>query len=328
MQHPDEGTIHAWLDGELSGDEAASLESHISACPECSATVAEARGLIAASSRIVSALDVIPGDVIPSTRQPVRKNAWYSSVQVRAAAGILVVAGASLILMSRGQQDAARSTLVTEEAKQPVAETAAVAVTGGTAAATTPNKIQAPAAEAISRPRAVASKKMSSPQVTAPTPSAMAAPAPAPAPAPVTAQAMDEVAQAKALPLPQAGPRDARTMLSVTGARAREAEAGLKLVKSDTSQAAVRNVYELRQGVEVTLTETRLPVQRFSRGVSGQLQAVPPTAPSPAPVAANSADVPLSVITWVKGDKLFTLTGTVSKSELEAIKLKLPEEKR
>jgi anti-sigma factor RsiW len=57
MQHPDEGTIHSWLDGALSADETARVEAHVKDCPECAAAVAEARGFIAASSRILTALD-------------------------------------------------------------------------------------------------------------------------------------------------------------------------------------------------------------------------------------------------------------------------------
>ena len=66
MQHPEEGIIHAWLDGALPADEAARLEAHIASCEACAATVAEARGMIAASSRIVGHLDVVPGGVIPA----------------------------------------------------------------------------------------------------------------------------------------------------------------------------------------------------------------------------------------------------------------------
>ena len=62
MQHLDEGTIHAWLDGALSPDEAAAVERHAAECAACSALVAEARGLVAASSRILTALDAAPGD--------------------------------------------------------------------------------------------------------------------------------------------------------------------------------------------------------------------------------------------------------------------------
>lgn len=67
MTHIDEGTIHAWLDDALAPDEAARVEEHVRDCTECAAAVAEARGFIAASSRILSALDHVPGGVIPRT---------------------------------------------------------------------------------------------------------------------------------------------------------------------------------------------------------------------------------------------------------------------
>lgn len=63
--HIDEGTMHAWLDGALSTGEASAVELHVAHCDACSAAVAEARGLIAASTRILSALDDVPGGVIP-----------------------------------------------------------------------------------------------------------------------------------------------------------------------------------------------------------------------------------------------------------------------
>ena len=97
MQHPDEGVIHTWLDGELPAEKAAALEAHIAECADCAALVAEARGLIAASSRIVSALDIVPGDVIPAAIP--RKRPWYANTQLRAAAAVVIVAGASLIVM-------------------------------------------------------------------------------------------------------------------------------------------------------------------------------------------------------------------------------------
>lgn len=66
MQHLDEGTIHAWLDGALDDAEAARVEQHVDGCDSCAAAVAEARGLIAASSRILTALDDVPSDVLPA----------------------------------------------------------------------------------------------------------------------------------------------------------------------------------------------------------------------------------------------------------------------
>src|SRR5688500_13157970 len=88
MQHPDEGLIHAWLDGALAADEAAQLESHVASCTNCSALVAEARGLIAASSRIVGHLDVVPGGVIPVAR---KKNLWLRSAWPSAIAATLII---------------------------------------------------------------------------------------------------------------------------------------------------------------------------------------------------------------------------------------------
>jgi len=66
MQHLDEGAIHTWLDGALSPDEARRVEEHAASCEACSALVAEARGLVAAASRILTALDDVPERVIPA----------------------------------------------------------------------------------------------------------------------------------------------------------------------------------------------------------------------------------------------------------------------
>jgi uncharacterized membrane protein len=65
MQHLDEGTIHAWLDGALDAEETARVEQHAAECATCAAAVAEARGLVAGASRILTALDHTPGGVIP-----------------------------------------------------------------------------------------------------------------------------------------------------------------------------------------------------------------------------------------------------------------------
>lgn len=107
MQHLDEGTIHTWLDGELSPEEAAKVEAHANECSQCAAHVAEARGLIAASTRILTSLDDVPSGVLPSTPaaepvtsipQVVRVRRWYDRTDIRAAAAVLLVAGASLVI--------------------------------------------------------------------------------------------------------------------------------------------------------------------------------------------------------------------------------------
>jgi hypothetical protein len=103
MQHPDEGTIHSWLDGALSADEAARVEAHVKDCPECAVAVAEARGFIAAASRILTALDNAPRGVIPATapKKRIDPMVW------RVAATLLVVAGGTFaVLRSNGGKSA------------------------------------------------------------------------------------------------------------------------------------------------------------------------------------------------------------------------------
>jgi hypothetical protein len=68
-EHPDEGTIHAWLDEALDAGSAARVATHVASCAECAARVAEARGLIAGASRIVAALDDSPSVVRPPWAQ-------------------------------------------------------------------------------------------------------------------------------------------------------------------------------------------------------------------------------------------------------------------
>ena len=103
MQHPDEGTIHSWLDGALSADEAARVEAHVKDCPECAVAVAEARGFIAASSRILTALDNAPRGVIPvaAPKKRVDPIVW------RVAATLLVVAGGTFVVLRNGGREAA-----------------------------------------------------------------------------------------------------------------------------------------------------------------------------------------------------------------------------
>jgi hypothetical protein len=96
-EHVDEGVVHAWLDGQLPAADAARIESHITACAACAALVAEARGFVAASSRILTGLDGVPSRVVPRSRS--RARMW----QVRAAAAVVVVAlGAAAVLSDAG----------------------------------------------------------------------------------------------------------------------------------------------------------------------------------------------------------------------------------
>ena len=119
MQHPDEGTIHAWLDGALPPAEASALEAHVASCAECSAAVAEARGMLAAASRILLALDDVPGGVIPAAAPadatrvaPRRASAAevrpfrFRAARWQVAAGLMIaVAGSWLVMRNDGARD-------------------------------------------------------------------------------------------------------------------------------------------------------------------------------------------------------------------------------
>ena len=117
-EHLDEGTIHAWLDGALPPDESARVESLATTCAECAALVAEARGLVAASSRILSSLDAVPGGVIPGVesgtdqlaalraRRRETSRHWWNDRRLLAAASLVFVAGVSTMVWRSTPDDA------------------------------------------------------------------------------------------------------------------------------------------------------------------------------------------------------------------------------
>ncbi len=153
MQHPDEGTIHSWLDGALSPDESARLEAHVKECPQCAAAVAEARGFIAASSRILTALDNAPRGVIPAAapKKRIDPMVW------RVAATVLVVAAGTLVVVRDRASDerpisaaADRGTILEKRASLPERASAAMGPAQIVADATIPKAAasKAPASKA------------------------------------------------------------------------------------------------------------------------------------------------------------------------------------
>jgi hypothetical protein len=106
MRHLDEGTIHAWLDGALSAEAEQKAEAHAARCTECAVAVADARGLIAASTRILTALDDVPAGVIPVGDRAApalgRPRQRWVTWSVRVAASILVVGTGTVLVLRRG----------------------------------------------------------------------------------------------------------------------------------------------------------------------------------------------------------------------------------
>ena len=130
MQHPDEGLIHAWLDGELDAGEAARVEALVSSDPEWAAAAAEARGLIAASARIVGALDRVPANVVPKAAAKPRGAAhrWM----LRAAAALVLVAGSAVVL-KRGAPELPAPKPARSPVEEPAQRTAAAVPNAGSA---------------------------------------------------------------------------------------------------------------------------------------------------------------------------------------------------
>lgn len=95
MQHPDEGTLHAWLDGELDARHAADIEAHVAQCAACSATVAEAREFRSTSDRLIEVLQPEPARApvrAPAARPDVaRRPRWKLWIAPLAAAAVLVL---------------------------------------------------------------------------------------------------------------------------------------------------------------------------------------------------------------------------------------------
>lgn len=113
-KHPDEGTLYAYVEGQLPVDGHSRVDAHLSACAECAAMVAEARGLIAAASGIIGALDDVPVNVVPRRRAR-RLPPW-----IAAAAVLVLAAGVSTVVIREGvdsHPDALSGTSDTREAR-------------------------------------------------------------------------------------------------------------------------------------------------------------------------------------------------------------------
>lgn len=158
MEHIDEGTIHAWLDGALPALEGARVEAHAATCATCSAAIAEARGLIAASSRILAALDDVPSGVIPkrvgdetAARPPVAsrtpsppleqatpgapargRRPWWQRPQLAAAAGMAFVAVALSVFWQRSSRSSI-AEMASDAASEPAMAPAASPATAASA---------------------------------------------------------------------------------------------------------------------------------------------------------------------------------------------------
>ncbi|MEX1186160.1 MAG: zf-HC2 domain-containing protein [Gemmatimonadaceae bacterium] len=185
-QHPEEGTLHAYIDGELSPGEAATLELHVGQCARCAAALAEARGFVAAASRVITTLDAAPSSAVapaaPVIVQPsaparrVVRPLIFRLPYARAAALLLLVGGTAVVLdrtgtFARGRSSQAESLMAdaataSEIVAEPTAESPTAAMPASAPAAAADLSTEAgggttgnAARDAVAPPRVVAGRE-------------------------------------------------------------------------------------------------------------------------------------------------------------------------
>ena len=151
MNHLNEGEIHAWLDGAVDATQSREIEAHIAECATCGAAVAEARGFVAASSRILNALDDVPAGVTPKrggapARAPAPIRQWRAAPWVTGIAAALMLAVGVTTWNRRAVEQEMRSVPASSVASQPVESLPPAVVVAPQRDASTTAPVSAPAA--------------------------------------------------------------------------------------------------------------------------------------------------------------------------------------
>jgi len=360
MQHLDEGTIHAWLDGALSPEEAARVEAHVKECPQCAAAVAEARGFIAGSSRILTALDNAPRGVIPAVAPKKRVDplVW------RIAATVMIVAAGTLVVVRERGGDERPMSAANDGATPTLQQmpAAAVPATIGTDAISPPRALGAGGSPAGIREEGNAKVELS--KKVAPSPSRSNAAVRDNAALPEVAAQRDDQrgavtgvasgAGVAGVPAPVA-PTPVAPMAALSLRRAAVMDAAmdsqpLRIVGTPRRIGAKVTLYEVAPGDTVTLTES-LTTTLQSAVVTGagttrpqgagKAMATPSKARNAAPTAAppdSQAEVRVlsapavtgvNTIVWTEpgtGSTL-TLTGRMPEARLNEIKIRIERER-
>jgi hypothetical protein len=133
MSHVDDGTLHAYLDGELTPVESERLDAHLAACQACRARLEEERALIERASKLLSrAVPPTPERAAPPLHQLRRPRVgWRLRMPLAWAATVLMAVGIGWLL--RGPTTALRvgasdSRLDSAPIAQPAAEAPAIAL--------------------------------------------------------------------------------------------------------------------------------------------------------------------------------------------------------
>ena len=95
MSHVDDGTLHAYLDGELPPVERGRLEAHVAECSTCRTQLDEERALVERASRLLGFAQpperAAPPPPLHQLRQPAR--GWRPRVPIAWAASVVLALG-------------------------------------------------------------------------------------------------------------------------------------------------------------------------------------------------------------------------------------------
>jgi len=104
MSHVDEGTLHAYLDGELPSAERATLEAHLAGCATCRANLTEERGLRERANAVLGSARPAERPVPPleQLRREPQRSPWRVRRSFAWAASIALALGLGYYMRSPG----------------------------------------------------------------------------------------------------------------------------------------------------------------------------------------------------------------------------------
>jgi len=124
MSHVDDGTLHAYLDGELSPAEVQGVEAHLAQCPACRGRLDEERALITRAGELL-ALAAPPDRELPPFRvgdvKPPTRLWWKVRLPLAWAATLVLALGIGTYLGSGVEQRQQPETAADAEPARPQA---------------------------------------------------------------------------------------------------------------------------------------------------------------------------------------------------------------
>jgi hypothetical protein len=106
MSHVDEGTLHAYFDGELSPPERATVDAHLAECASCRATLAEERALLERASALLGSARPVerPAPPFEQLRRESKRSPWRVRRSIAWAASIVLAVGLGYSLRSAREE--------------------------------------------------------------------------------------------------------------------------------------------------------------------------------------------------------------------------------